>query len=157
MSKSKRNSGLRFQPAGGSRTPQIPTGKKQRLRIERLADRLQAEGRLVYERWWLDPRYQYGMVPFRSLGLPPEEIERLCLEARKQFYAYGSIARRSLDFQVNSRSFFSWATFFTANLMMRREVQQRQHLPLGDADDHSALIPVGPGVVPASVLAGGPD
>lgn len=39
--------------------------------------------------------------------------------------------------------------------MMRREVQQRQHLPLGDEDDHSALIPVRGGVAPASVLAGG--
>ncbi|MBT9583162.1 radical SAM protein [bacterium] len=120
-----------------------------------LYERLQAEGRLVYERWWLDPRYRYGMVPFRSLGLAPQEIERLCLEARRKFYSYPSIARRSFDFQVNSRSFFSWATFFTANLMMRREVQQRQHLPLGDEDDHSALIPVRSGVVPPSVLAGG--
>ena len=121
-----------------------------------LYDRLQAEGRLVFERWWLDRRYRYGMVPFRSLGLAPEEIERLCLEARRKFYSLSSIARRSLDFQVNSRSLFSWATFFTANLMMRREVTHRQHLPLGDEDDHAAIVPVGSGVVPASLLAGGP-
>jgi radical SAM superfamily enzyme YgiQ (UPF0313 family) len=118
--------------------------------------RLQAEGRLLFERWWLDPRYRYGMVPFRSLGLPAEEIERLCLEARRKFYSYSSMARRSLDFQVNSRSFFSWATFFTANLMMRREVHQRQLLPLGDEDDHTALVPVRSGVISPSVLAGGP-
>ncbi len=30
--------GLRFQPTGGSKAPQVPTGKKQRLTIERLAN-----------------------------------------------------------------------------------------------------------------------
>lgn len=34
----KHERGLRFQPTGGSRAPQIPTGKKQRLSIERLAN-----------------------------------------------------------------------------------------------------------------------
>ncbi|WP_434558222.1 23S rRNA (uracil(1939)-C(5))-methyltransferase RlmD [Pseudomonas sp. Z4-20] len=34
----KQERGLRFQPSGGSRTPQVPTGKKQRLTIERLAN-----------------------------------------------------------------------------------------------------------------------
>ena len=34
----KQERGLRFQPSGGSRAPQVPTGKKQRLTIERLAN-----------------------------------------------------------------------------------------------------------------------
>jgi len=34
----KQERGLRFQPTGGSKTPQVPTGKKQRLTIERLAN-----------------------------------------------------------------------------------------------------------------------
>ena len=34
----KQERGLRFQPAGGTKAPQVPTGKKQRLRIERLAN-----------------------------------------------------------------------------------------------------------------------
>jgi hypothetical protein len=34
----KHERGLRFQPTGGSRAPQIPVGKKQRLTIERLAN-----------------------------------------------------------------------------------------------------------------------
>jgi len=34
----KQQRGLRFQPTGGSKAPQIPTGKKQRLSIERLAN-----------------------------------------------------------------------------------------------------------------------
>ncbi|MBI3905865.1 MAG: methyltransferase domain-containing protein [Pseudomonas fluorescens] len=34
----KHERGLRFQPTGGSKAPQVPTGKKQRLTIERLAN-----------------------------------------------------------------------------------------------------------------------
>lgn len=34
----RRDTSLRFQPSGGQRTPQVPTGKKQRLRVERLAN-----------------------------------------------------------------------------------------------------------------------
>lgn len=34
----KQPRGLRFQPTGGSKAPQVPTGKKQRLTIERLAN-----------------------------------------------------------------------------------------------------------------------
>lgn len=110
-----------------------------------LYERLQSEGRLLYERWWLDPDYRYGMVPFRSRGLSPKEIERLCLQARHRFYGLPALLRRALDFEVNSRSLFSLATFFTANLLMRREVHQRQHFPLGDANDRMPLLPVGGG------------
>ncbi|PWB32858.1 23S rRNA (uracil(1939)-C(5))-methyltransferase RlmD [Pseudomonas sp. SDI] len=63
MSKAKRNSGLRFQPAGGSRTPQIPSGKKQRLNIERLA----GDGRGIA---FLD-----GRTWFVSGALAGEEVE----------------------------------------------------------------------------------
>ena len=35
---SKKNVGLRFQPTGGQRAVQVPTGKKQRLDIERLSN-----------------------------------------------------------------------------------------------------------------------
>ncbi|MNZ65298.1 23S rRNA (uracil(1939)-C(5))-methyltransferase RlmD [compost metagenome] len=69
MSKSKRNSGLRFQPAGGSRAPQIPTGKKQRLRIERLA----GDGRGIA---FLD-----GRTWFVSGALAEEEVEARVLNA----------------------------------------------------------------------------
>ena len=34
----RRSGGLRFQPSGGARKVSVPTGKKQTLGIERLAD-----------------------------------------------------------------------------------------------------------------------
>lgn len=68
----KRSGSLRFQPSGGEKKPQIPTGKKQRLSIQRLAN----DGRgiaFVDNRTW-----------FVEGALPDEEIEARVLNARSQ-------------------------------------------------------------------------
>ena len=63
MSKKKSNSGLRFQPAGGNRTPQVPVGKKQRLDIERLA----GDGRGIA---FLDGRTWFVSGALEASGIP---------------------------------------------------------------------------------------
>lgn len=59
----KHERGLRFQPAGGSRAPQIPVGKKQRLNIQRLAN----DGRGI--------AFVEGRTWFVSGALAGEEVE----------------------------------------------------------------------------------
>jgi radical SAM superfamily enzyme YgiQ (UPF0313 family) len=105
-----------------------------------LYDRLKTEGRLLYDRWWLDPAYRYGMVPFAPRGMTAEDVERRCIEARQRFYSFSSIAQRSLDFQVNSGSFFMWSHFFSINLLFRSEVLQRKGFPLGDESYTGELL-----------------
>jgi 23S rRNA (uracil1939-C5)-methyltransferase len=61
--------GLRFQPTGGTRAVQIPSGKKQRLRIERLSN----DGRGIA---FLD-----GRTWFVSGALAAEEVEARVLNA----------------------------------------------------------------------------
>jgi len=68
----KRSGGLRFQPSGGEKKPQIPTGKKQRLKIERLAN----DGRGIA---FLD-----GRTWFVEGALPGEDVEARVLGARSQ-------------------------------------------------------------------------
>jgi radical SAM superfamily enzyme YgiQ (UPF0313 family) len=104
-----------------------------------LYDRLEREGRLLYDRWWLHPDYRYGMVPFAPRGMTAEQVRRRCVEARRRFYGLRSIARRSLDFQVNSNNLFMWSNFFVINGLMRREVLQRNGFPLGD-EAHTAPL-----------------
>ncbi|HEK0908224.1 TPA: 23S rRNA (uracil(1939)-C(5))-methyltransferase RlmD [Pseudomonas putida] len=71
MSRKKSNSsGLRFQPAGGDRTPQVPVGKKQRLDIERLA----SDGRGI--------AFVEGRTWFVSGALAGEAVEARVLNAR---------------------------------------------------------------------------
>ena len=52
-----------------------------------LYDRLRAEGRLLYDRWWLDPAYRYGMVPFAPRGMTAADVEQRCIDARQRFYS----------------------------------------------------------------------
>lgn len=94
--------------------------------------RLEKEGRLLYDRWWLDPMYRYGMVPFAPRGITAEQVKQRCIEARQKFYSYASIFRRGLDFQVNARNWFMWSHYFSINLLFRSEVMQRKDFPLGD-------------------------
>lgn len=96
-----------------------------------LYERLKQEGRLLYDAWWLDPRYRYGMVPFAPKGMTADQVKQRCIQARSAFYSLRSIMRRSLD-RVNSNNLFMWSNFFVINLLMRREVLQRRDFPLGD-------------------------
>lgn len=102
--------------------------------------RLENEGRLTYDRWWLDPEYRYGMVPFEPRGITAEEVRLRCIEARARFYSYPSMLKRSLDLEVNASDFFMWRNFFVINAMMRREVMQRKELPMGDAAHEIELV-----------------
>jgi radical SAM superfamily enzyme YgiQ (UPF0313 family) len=118
-----------------------------------LYDRLEREGRLLFDKWWLDPDYRYGMVPFAPVGMTADEVRDRCVEARARFYSLASIARRSLDFRVNSSSLFMWSNFFVINALMRREVLQRRGFPLGDEAYRGELIPTARDVPPAIPLA----
>ena len=96
-----------------------------------LYDRLKKEGKLLYDAWWLDPTYSYNKIPFKPALLEPEELQELCIKARAQFYSVPSILRRFAD-PVNRSNAFMTRQFPLINFMMRREVYQRNDLPLGD-------------------------
>ena len=107
-----------------------------------LYERLQTEDRLLFRRWWLNPGYRYGMVPFQPKRMSPESVRQNCLAARKKFYSLRSILLRSFDFKVNSNNTYMWTQFFVMNFMMRREVLQREGYPLGDVIYHGPEIAV---------------
>lgn len=101
--------------------------------------RLQTEGRLLYDPWWLDERYSYNGLPFRPEGMEASEVQRLCVETRRRFYAFPSILRRGFA-KVNRSDAFMFRNFFTINLMHRTEIGQRDHYPLGDAAWQGQLL-----------------
>jgi radical SAM superfamily enzyme YgiQ (UPF0313 family) len=102
--------------------------------------RLKDEGRLLYDAWWLDDRYSYNRIPFVPLGMSPDELQRACLDARRRFYSWRSIARRSFD-AVNRSDAFMWRNFFPINIMHRGDVSLRDHYPLGDMAWRGTLLP----------------
>jgi len=103
-----------------------------------LYERLKREGRLLYESWWLDERYRYGQVPFRT-ALPPETIQAMCVEARKSFYSIPSILSRAVTRHQFADSYMFYGFFFI-NLLLRREATQRENYPLGDEADTAPLL-----------------
>ena len=105
-----------------------------------LYDRLQKEGRLLFDKWWLDPGYRYGMAPFVPRGMTAEDVKARCIGARRAFYSFSSILRRGMDFQVNGANLFMWAHFFPINLLFRSEVLQRKDFPLGDESYTAPLL-----------------
>jgi radical SAM superfamily enzyme YgiQ (UPF0313 family) len=93
--------------------------------------RLEREGRLLKPKWWLDPESQVGDVSFRPRKLAPEELEELCLDARRQFYSWGSIWRRLGDRRANLRSPLMLAVYLGLNLEAHFDIDRRQGLRLG--------------------------
>jgi radical SAM superfamily enzyme YgiQ (UPF0313 family) len=114
-----------------------------------LYERMERNHQLIYDRWWTDPRYRYNHIPFRPKQLEPEELQRLCIAARANFYSVTSITRRFLD-PVNRTNAFMARNFPLINLMLRGEVHQRDELPLGDAGWRGALIETGACSTPMS-------
>ncbi len=93
--------------------------------------RLQDDGKLIDEQWWLSPSYVFGTVAFQPEKMSPDELGRLCFTYRKRFYSLSSILRRGLDFQANCRSPYMALLYFSQNIFNGSEVRKRQGLPLG--------------------------
>ena len=98
-------------------------------------DRLKAEGRLLSEKWWLDPNYTFGDVVFRPKRMSSEELAGLCQEHRLKFYSPRSILWRFLDFGCNSHGLAKAMVFLASNFGQEREVVRRRGLPWG-GDPH---------------------
>lgn len=104
-----------------------------------LYDRLRDTGRLLYDAWWLDNQYRYNAIPFRPAGMSAAELQRCCLEARRAFYSWPSILRRSID-PVNRADGFMWRNFYLINAMHRGDVSMRDGFPLGDESWSKPLL-----------------
>jgi radical SAM superfamily enzyme YgiQ (UPF0313 family) len=88
--------------------------------------RLACEQRLLHEHWWLDPSYAYNTVAFQPRHLSPGELRRQCLAARRAFFSWPNMVRRSLAAGPQQRN------FWMVNLLHRAELGLRDGHPLGD-------------------------
>ena len=100
--------------------------------------RLQAEGRLIYDRWWLDPTFRFGQAMFHPRGMTAEALTEGCFRLRREFNRYSSIAQRALAPQTNCRTPYHLFAFLGANLISRREIYKKQGKALGLSDSEAA-------------------
>jgi radical SAM superfamily enzyme YgiQ (UPF0313 family) len=105
-----------------------------------LYERLRTEGRLLYDKWWLDPDYTYGQIPFRS-KVDYETIETECRRVRRKFYGIPSILYRMTNW-TNINSMIMLPFYFSINLLLRKDTMQRMKFPLGDPADQKPLLKV---------------
>lgn len=102
--------------------------------------RLAEEKRLLFDRWWLDEHYRYGMVPFRT-EMSPELIRQCCVTARKKFYSVSSILGRFRN-RANWSNAGMIFPYFFVNFLLRGDVALRNGLPLGDTAWRGELLKV---------------
>jgi radical SAM superfamily enzyme YgiQ (UPF0313 family) len=93
--------------------------------------RLHAEGRLLRDRWWLDPAYRYGEVAFRPAAFSAEELSASCNDCRRRFYRWSSVMRRA-EFHANLSTPFRAITYLAQNIVARRDVERRFGLLVGE-------------------------
>jgi radical SAM superfamily enzyme YgiQ (UPF0313 family) len=104
-----------------------------------LYEQLKREGRLRFGAWWLDRDYRYNDLPFLPARLSPDEVTRLCIEARRKFYRWSSILKRGLE-RSNRSDAFMLRNFLPINIMHRTDVDKRNGYPLGDENWTGTLI-----------------
>jgi radical SAM superfamily enzyme YgiQ (UPF0313 family) len=93
--------------------------------------RLEGEGRLLSPKWWLDPNGRVGDVTFRPKKMTPEGLQEMCLDARRQFYSWGSIVQRLRDPRANARTWMMLGVYLGLNLSAHYDIDRRQGLRLG--------------------------
>ncbi|MBI1783505.1 B12-binding domain-containing radical SAM protein [Candidatus Sumerlaeota bacterium] len=93
--------------------------------------RLEAERRLLHPKWWLNPDYRVGDVVFRPKKVLPGELEEMCLEARRQFYGWGSMLERMRDRKANAPNLLMLGVYMGLNLQSHFDIRRRQGLRIG--------------------------
>ena len=104
-----------------------------------LYQRMQDEGRLLYDAWWLNDQYRYNMVPFQPTHMSPEELSQACIEARRDFYGWPSIMQRAGHW-TNLRSPWMFMNFLAINAMHRWDIEGRNGMALGDENWQGTLV-----------------
>jgi radical SAM superfamily enzyme YgiQ (UPF0313 family) len=118
-----------------------------------LYDRLAREGRLIYDRWWLDPRFRYGDATFHPRGMTAADLTAGCWRARRVFNTATSTFRRFLDPAGALRTPRNALQFLLSNSISRREIRSKQGTPLGGPEPLDLPGSLGP--IPTSSGARG--
>lgn len=105
-----------------------------------LFDRMKKEGRLLHDRWWLDPDFSYGDATLQPRRMTAEQLTGGCFAARRKFNTTKSILYRMFDMRTNLRSPYRAGIYLLANLISRREIYSKQNRALGAAAVQDCLL-----------------
>ena len=101
----------------------------------RLYKRLLDEGKILEDKWWLNHGARYGEVTFRPECMTAEALSEMCRQARKRFYTFPSILKRSFAAKKRNPDWLLYYYYWHLNLKMQQEVDEKMGLPLGEGLD----------------------
>lgn len=96
----------------------------------KLYQRLEEEGKLMYQSWWTKEDYKYGDSAYYPESMTPEELEEGCKKARYTFNTYKNIFKRLFG----NRIYFNpvnACVFLLLNFISRKEIYRKQGKVLG--------------------------
>ncbi len=92
--------------------------------------RLQAQGRLRYERWWLEPSYRWHQALFEPGNMSADQLTNACCRARQDFHSLASVLQR-LPGAAHLASLDNLILYLCANWFSRRDIRAKTGLGLG--------------------------
>ncbi|PIE34184.1 radical SAM protein [candidate division KSB3 bacterium] len=100
-----------------------------------LYTRFQQKKRLLVNTWWLEPGYHYGDVVFHPQNMGPQELSERCAATRRAFFSLSSILQRGGQLLRRHPPLRLFAAYWLQNLKLRREVDGKLGLPIGEGLD----------------------
>lgn len=91
---------------------------------------LKEQGRLLYDKWWLQEEYSYGELAFHPKHMSAGAMSRLCRDARREFAGASTVMRRGLA-SMRRSSPLMWSLFWAMNLRLGKEVDEKMNVPIG--------------------------
>ncbi len=100
-----------------------------------LYHRLQAEKRLLLDRWWIHPDYRFGNAVYEPRGMTTQELTDGAFAIRSRVHGYPSMIRRFLDRRTNAASLANALTFALVNIGSRQDILSKHGRPLGREEE----------------------
>jgi radical SAM superfamily enzyme YgiQ (UPF0313 family) len=95
-------------------------------------DSLQKENRLLYDgQWWLHPEYRFNHAAFIPKTMTPDELTKVCHEARTEFNSISSLLYRFSDVKTNLKSLWRATAFLRYATLFRKEVHKKHSMRFG--------------------------
>jgi len=91
---------------------------------------LREQGRLLYDKWWMEEAYNYGELAFRPKQMSAEKMSLLCRDARREFAGASTVLRRGFA-SMGRSSPLMWSLFWAMNLRLGKEVDEKMNVPIG--------------------------
>jgi len=95
-------------------------------------DSLKEKNAFTVEKWWLDDNYHYGQLAFKPSQIDANKLSLLCVKARNDFFSIFAIIKRGLVMLARKTSLKMFFAFWVINFSLRKEVNQKFGLPMGD-------------------------